>query len=196
MEISNSSQILADLNRHLNRDLDADLTVEQNILAFSLGSLIEHILAREHREWYRTKRGKLLRAYEIDLKKSWKKPLPNVILEFIFKRFVWKKSSASQITAAESTAILGTLSKLLGSKRYFFGEDIVSSLDVVAFAVLVPILAISEGVRYDPRDAIKQNFTNLVAFVERMKERFYPDWEELCSDGSDGANREVNWNRN
>ncbi|XP_065086824.1 failed axon connections-like [Ochlerotatus camptorhynchus] len=190
VEICNSGQVLTDLTGQLNRDLDAELSDEQKILAFSLGSLIENTLAREHREWYRTKRADLIRAYKIDLRKSLKKILPNAILKVFFKNSSSKKPTTNQITVPESTVVLEMLSKLLSSKNYFFGQDIVSSLDVVAFAVLAPMLAIAGKVRYDPRDAVKQNFENLVAFVDRIKDRFYPDWEEMCSEGC-----EVNMNR-
>ncbi|XP_021708506.1 failed axon connections isoform X2 [Aedes aegypti] len=184
-EITNSDHILTDLSRHLNRALDTPLSVEQQILAFSLGSLIEHTLVREHREWFRANRSELLQAYSIDLKKSWKKMLPTSLLQFLFKRSSSKTLNTSHAMAADTTTVMTMLSKLLGTQNFFFGEDTVCSLDVVAFAILAPILAISQEVQYGSRDKIKVNCENLVWFVERMKQRLYPDWDKLCDGQKD-----------
>lgn len=71
---------------------------------------------------------------------------------------------------------LQSLSQFLGKKDYFFGKT-PHQLDVVAFAhisqfVFVPF----EGMK----EWMETETPNLIAFVNRMKEKYYPDWDEMC----------------
>lgn len=54
-------------------------------------------------------------------------------------------------------------------------------MDVVAFAVLSQIHFISKDVSLPLRDFMTESCPNLVGHVSRIKERCYPDWEEICS---------------
>lgn len=71
---------------------------------------------------------------------------------------------------------LTSLSLLLADKDYFFGTE-PHLLDCVAFAHLAQFV-------YIPFDNIDQwiteNHPNLIAFVNRVRERYWPDWERSC----------------
>lgn len=54
-------------------------------------------------------------------------------------------------------------------------------LDVVAFAHLAQILYIDKDTPYSLRDYMQENCPNLVGHCSRMKERCFPDWDEICS---------------
>lgn len=54
-------------------------------------------------------------------------------------------------------------------------------MDVVAFANLAQIYFIDKEVSYSLRDYMAENCPNLVGLVNRMKERCFPDWEDICT---------------
>lgn len=54
-------------------------------------------------------------------------------------------------------------------------------LDVVAFANLAQVAFMDKEVSYSLRDWMTENCANLVEFCNRVKERAFPDWEEMCT---------------
>lgn len=54
-------------------------------------------------------------------------------------------------------------------------------LDVVAFANLAQVAFMDKEVSYSLRDWMTENCSNLVGFCNRIKERAFPDWEEMCN---------------
>ena len=73
---------------------------------------------------------------------------------------------------------LKAVSAVLGSKKYIFGEQ-PSTIDAAAFGI------ISNIIYGNPPESsltlyVKNNFQNLISYVERIKENFWPDWEQRC----------------
>lgn len=54
-------------------------------------------------------------------------------------------------------------------------------LDVVAFANLAQLVYMDPEVTYSLREWLMENCANLKGFCERLKERAFPDWDEMCS---------------
>jgi hypothetical protein len=54
-------------------------------------------------------------------------------------------------------------------------------LDVIAFANLAQIHFMDKEVEYPLRDYMAEACPNLVGLVNRVKERCFPDWEEMCT---------------
>lgn len=54
-------------------------------------------------------------------------------------------------------------------------------MDVVAFSVLSQIYFLSKDVTFTVRDYMTESCPNLVGHVSRIKERCFPDWEDICS---------------
>lgn len=52
---------------------------------------------------------------------------------------------------------------------------------MVAFANLAQLHFIDKEVSHPLRDAVNESFPNLVGLVTRVKERAFPDWEEICA---------------
>lgn len=75
---------------------------------------------------------------------------------------------------------LMVLSDLLGDKPFFFGDS-PTTLDVVAFANLAQVAFMDKEVSYTLRDWMTENCTNLVEFCNRVKERAFPDWDDMCT---------------
>lgn len=99
---------------------------------------------------------------------------------------------------------LKVLSELLADKPFFFGDEPttvsfciniyyyskslkfeyfspIKQLDVVAFANLSQCHFISKEVNFPLRDYITESCPNLIGHVSRIKERCFPDWDEICS---------------
>merc|ERR1712136_73281 len=68
---------------------------------------------------------------------------------------------------------------MLGDKPFFFGEE-PTTLDVVAFSSIAQLVAIEKEVAHPLRDWLLENAQNLVQHFEKMKEKYYPDWDEMC----------------
>ena len=75
---------------------------------------------------------------------------------------------------------LKVLSEMLDCKPFFFGDE-PTTLDVVAFAVLSQLHFLSKDVSYPLRDFMTEKCPNLVGHVSRMKEKCFPDWDEICT---------------
>jgi len=72
---------------------------------------------------------------------------------------------------------LDALSTLLGDKPFFNGES-PTTIDCTIFGHLVQFVYLPLDI---PQKAyIKENCPNLAQFVDRMRETFWPDWQELC----------------
>lgn len=71
------------------------------------------------------------------------------------------------------------LSDLLKDKQFFFGDQ-PTTIDACVFAFLANVL---HGLRKDswPTVMVNKEFPNLVAYFERIKERVWPDWDEIVS---------------
>jgi hypothetical protein len=54
-------------------------------------------------------------------------------------------------------------------------------LDVIAFANLAQIHFIDKEIEYPLRDFMGESCPNLVGLVNRMKERCFPDWDDMCT---------------
>lgn len=54
-------------------------------------------------------------------------------------------------------------------------------LDVVAFSNLAQVYFIDKEVSYPLRDYMTEHCPNLVGLVNRMKDRCFPDWDDICA---------------
>lgn len=75
---------------------------------------------------------------------------------------------------------LKVLSDMLADKPFYFGDE-PTTLDIVSFAVLSQLHFIDKEVALPLRDFMSTSCPNLVGHVSRMKERCFPDWDEICT---------------
>jgi len=73
---------------------------------------------------------------------------------------------------------LTAISRLLGDKPFFNG-DLPSTIDCTAFGHLVQMVFLPMDT--PQKKFIKDECKNLEEFVDRMRTRFWPDWDEMCS---------------
>nr|CAD7398240.1 unnamed protein product [Timema cristinae] len=189
-EIADSAIILKELGQRYDKDLDAGLTNDQKNMAHAMISMIENHLIWVV-TWWRSKYPEnVLKGYKVNLQHALGTKIPNGILNFFFK-FTFGRKGAKKVKAQgigvhkpeEITEFgqndLKVLSDMLADKPFFFGDE-PTTLDVVAFASLAQIYFIEKEVQYTLRDYMQENCANLVGHVNRMKERCFPDWEDIC----------------
>lgn len=77
-----------------------------------------------------------------------------------------------------ANADLEAFSRLLGDKKFFFGDE-PHIADIIVWSVLCE----SYFMPFDNmiHNYISTRFINLEAFIKRMKEHFWPDWEQALA---------------
>ncbi|KAF7278031.1 hypothetical protein GWI33_008950 [Rhynchophorus ferrugineus] len=190
-EIADSALIIKELSQKFNNDLDAGLTAEQRNLAHATISMIENHLAWVVMWWRSKYPDSVLKGYKVNLQHALGTRIPNGLLNFFFKfaygRKGTKKAKAHGIGVHTPEEIiqfgqedLKVLSDMLADKPFFFGDE-PTNLDVVVFAHLAQVYFIDKEVEWALRDYMIESCPNLVGHVNRMKERCFADWDDICS---------------
>ena len=190
-EIADSIIILRELSQKFNKDLDAGLTSEQRSVSHAMISMIENHLVWVVTCWRTKNFDQVLKGYKVNLQHVLGSRIPNGILNFLFK-LTYGRKGAKKVKAQGmgmhtpeevsqfGCADLKVLSDMLADKPFFFGDE-PTTLDVVAFAHLAQILYIDKDTPYSLRDYMAENCPNLVGHCSRMKERCFPDWDQICT---------------
>ncbi|KAG7208166.1 hypothetical protein KM043_016514 [Ampulex compressa] len=190
-EIADSTIILRELSQKFGKDLDAGLTSEQRSVSHAMISMIENHLVWVVTCWRTKNLDQVLKGYKVNLQHALGSRIPNGILNFFFKLTYGRKGArkvkaqgmgvhAPEEVSQFGCADLKVLSDILADKPFFFGDE-PTTLDVVAFAHLAQILYIDKDTPYSLRDYMQENCPNLVGHCSRVKERCFPDWDEICS---------------
>lgn len=190
-EIADSAIIIKELSTRFEKNLDAGLTPEQKNISYATIAMLENHLIWIIFYWRAKYPDNVLKGYKVNLQHALGLRLPNSILNFFFKisfgRKGTKKLKAHGIGVHNAEEIeefgrndLKVLSEMLDCKPFFFGDE-PTTLDVVAFAVLSQLHFLSKDVSYSLRDFMTEKCPNLVGHVSRMKEKCFPDWDEICT---------------
>uniref|UniRef100_A0A182MS65 Failed axon connections protein n=1 Tax=Anopheles culicifacies TaxID=139723 RepID=A0A182MS65_9DIPT len=193
-EIADSTIIMQELATRYDKDLDAALTQEQRNIAHAMISMLENHLVWVVLSWRSKNTEQMLKGYKINLQHALGSRLPNALLNFFFKfQFSRKCFQGAKKVKAQGLGVhkpeeieefgrkdLKVLSELLADKPFFFGDE-PTTLDCVAFSVLAQIHFILDEVKYGLKEFMQENCPNLVGHVSRIKERCFPDWEDICT---------------
>ncbi|XP_055923274.1 failed axon connections isoform X2 [Eupeodes corollae] len=190
-EIADSAIIIKELSAKYEKDLDAALTLEQRNVSYAMIQMLENHLIWIIFYWRAKYPDNVLKGYKVNLQHALGLRWPNSILNFFFKITFGRKGSKKLkahgigVHSAEEIEEFGkndlkVLSDMLAYKPFFFGDEI-TTLDVVAFAVLSQLHYLSKEIAYPLRDFMTEKCPNLVGHVSRMKERCFPDWDEICT---------------
>ncbi|XP_030371828.1 failed axon connections isoform X2 [Scaptodrosophila lebanonensis] len=190
-EIADSAIIIKELSAKYDKNLDAGLTAEQRNVSYATIAMLENHLIWVIFYWRAKYPDNVLKGYKVNLQHALGLRLPNSILNFFFKitfgRKGTKKLKAHGIGVHSAEEIeefgkndLKVLSEMLDCKPFFFGDE-PTTLDVVAFAVLSQLHYLSKDIVYPLRDYMTEKYPNLIGHVSRMKEKCFPDWDEICT---------------
>ncbi|XP_035225608.1 failed axon connections-like [Stegodyphus dumicola] len=186
VEIADSDIIIKELSQIFGKDLDENLTLDQKNVSHAFVSMLNNHTSWVMRWWRYSHPGEFLKAAQLDIKRTLNSKLPKGLLHFFFKlgfKSNIKRAVGHGVGRHNSDEIyefgkkdLKALSEYLAEKPYFFGEE-PHLLDCVAFSHLCQFVYIPFG---GLKEYLESDCTNLLSFVERMKERYWPDWEEMC----------------
>lgn len=186
-EVADSDIIIQELSGHFKHDLDTDLTADQRNVSHAFISMLNNHTSWVMRWWRYSHPGQFLKTAQVDVKRALNSKLPKGLLHFIFKM-----SLKSNVKRAVSHGLgrhtmeeiiqfgkndLKALSQHLAQKKFFFGDE-PHLLDCVAFAHLCQFVYVPFG---DLKEFMDAECSNLVSFVTLVKERYWQDWDEMCS---------------
>lgn len=194
-EIADSAIILKELSQRFEKNVDSGLTNDQKNVSHAMISMIENHFAWVVAAWRSKYPENVIKGYKVNLQHALGTKIPNGILNFFFKftfgrKIIYpqgaKKVKAQGIGVHKPEEIiefgqndLKVLSEMLADKPFFFGDE-PATLDVVAFAHLAQVYFIDKEVQYPLRDYMQENCPNLIGLINRIKERCFPDWEDIC----------------
>jgi hypothetical protein len=186
-QFADSGYVIENLISIFNLPIDKNLNTRERAESRAITLLIEESLIRalvydRSRDpgWFATDKG--LIAHLSGIKKI-------AFEKFLIKRLQSKMKSAlhaqgiGRNTPDEVDEIfkkdLIALSTFLADKPYLYG-DRPSTVDATLFGALVSIYdtPLNSGV---VKPFMEQNTPNLVAFIQRVKSEYWPDWDELCT---------------
>jgi glutathione S-transferase len=189
-EIADSAGIIKDVGRHFNADLDSHLTAEQRSVAHATISMLENHFHWVD-VWWRSKNpDAMIQAYKLDLQNFTGSKLPEALLKCVY-RFTSKRKGLKKVRAIgisvhtpEEIIQMGkddlqVLTEMLGEKAFFFGDE-PTTLDIVVFSNVAQLVVVGKEVDHPLRDWLLENGKNLVQHFDKFKEKYFPDWEEMC----------------
>ncbi len=182
-DIADSTIIIEYIADKLGKDLDKNLSTEEKAIARGFRVMLE-----EHFFWcfltieFVHNNGKYMRPIFPVL------PVPGFLQGFAFNNFVLKtikKQAHAQGTGRHSQeeaeriglGHLQALADYLGDKPFFFGNE-PTLLDCVVFAFCSLFLACYEQDPIIFKKKVEEDMPNLKAHFERMKEKYWSDWDE------------------
>ena len=68
----------------------------------------------------------------------------------------------------------------IGDKKYILSDDNPTNLDATLFGHLVQFLYIPMD--FPQKTFVREQCPNLVKYVDRIREEFWPDWDEMCAE--------------
>jgi len=190
-EIPDSALIIQKVGQHFGVDPDGQLTKDERNNSHALISMIENHLNWVYVYWRSKNPDAMIKGFKLNLQQQLGSKIPNVLLSVFFK-FSYSRKGAKKVKAhglgvhsPEEVFEFGkgdlmVLEESLGDKDFFFGEK-PSNLDAVAFAHLSQIAYVDKSVPYDLRDWMEEHCPKLMGHLSRMKERCFPDWEDMTT---------------
>ncbi|EEB17592.1 protein C6orf168, putative [Pediculus humanus corporis] len=194
-EIADSAIIIKELAQKFEKDLDGWLTNDQKSHAHALTSMIENHFLWVVLAWRTKYPDYFVKGYKLNLQHVFGSKIPNGVLNFFFKFAVVRKMFYPQGAKKVKAQGIGVhkpeeimkfgqddllaLSQSLADKPFFFGDE-PTTVDVVAFANLAQVYFIDKEVPYPLREYMIENCPNLVGLINRIKEKCFPDWEDIC----------------
>ncbi len=182
-DMADSQFCIEFLSEKLDKDLNKNLSDEKKAIARSMRIMIEEHLyfANTHMDFVINK-GKYVKEVMPPL------PVPSFMQGFVFNMLVktiGKQTHAQGIgrhgkdeVAKLAQQDLKALSDLLGDKPFIMGNE-VSEVDPTAFAFLCLAFAGVEDDDSPIHKYAREELPNLKAYFERVKEKYYSDWDEL-----------------
>ena len=166
-------------------DPDQDLSKEDRMLTHLIRTMIESHLANIGFYWRYALNYPEFLDKTVDTSDFPRGTVP--IMKFIFPLIASFKGYLSGISRCDAEEMnessfkdLKVISNYLKDKKYFFGGESASTVDCIIFGHLAQFLFIPMD--FPQKPFLRKECPNLVEHVNRIKEEFWPDWEEMCDE--------------
>ncbi|XP_067666039.1 failed axon connections homolog [Haliotis asinina] len=178
--VADSTLCINFLNEKLGVDLNKHLSPREKGVAMAM-----QIMTEDHMYWFLA-----LFRYVYDNDKTFIKERSKIgfIVVWIFKYMVAKHTRAQGLgrhTEVEVTQMfkkdLQALSDFIGDKKFLMGDEPCES-DCAVFGQLSQFYWHFLGTGHE--NLFRDKYPNLAAYCERMKETFWPDWDQCNTHGS------------
>ncbi|XP_076813696.1 failed axon connections homolog [Clavelina lepadiformis] len=182
-EIADSTLIIQFLNNEFNKDLNTSLNAVERATSLAFQRLCEENLVWcvVHDRWI-VNTDAFLGQLEMS---NMMKKFMSFYVSVRFRRVQQANLHGHGIGRHSDEEILQigkrdltALSNFLADKDFFMGSE-PTLLDCTSFGLLEQIIECLPGSEYE--QFIKEKLPNLVAYTERMKEKFWSDWKEQCA---------------
>ncbi|XP_070540923.1 failed axon connections homolog [Ptychodera flava] len=188
--ISDSSFIIEFLNDKFNVDLNKHLSPSQRATARAFQKMVEEELywALVYSRWI-DKNSTMTKLFPKGFLYSHIVPLMATrgVKKALYSQGIGRHTEDELYSIAEKD--IRALSVFLGDKQFLFGDEPCEE-DCAIFGQLAQTLWQLEGSRQQA--LLKGDCSNLSEYCNRMKERFWPDWEQ-CIMGDQELKGFINW---
>ncbi|KAK0424669.1 hypothetical protein QR680_008782 [Steinernema hermaphroditum] len=185
-QIADSGHIIEELLEKGDLVIDRHLTELDKATARALNTLVEESIfwcivynRSRNNAWFASEKGFLghfAGIKKVAFQKFFNNQLRKKLVRKCFEQGVGRHSldEVEEICKKD----LKALSTILADNEFFFGSRI-STFDATAFGHLAQIY-FTPLVRDNLKKFMDEETPNLVAFVNRIKEQYWPDWDEIC----------------
>jgi len=195
-EIADSNMIIETLSKKFDKEMPAELTQDQKNVQHAMVAMVENHLHWTIVYWKSKDVDNILKGYKLNLQSAIGSKAPASLLNFYFKYTFCRKglkrvrSNGMGVHTAEEIETFGkkdllTLSEMLGEKEFFFGSE-PAMLDLVVFSQVGQLVMVDSEHACPLRDYLEADCKNLVALVNRMKDRCWADhWDAATGEEMD-----------
>ena len=182
-EIPDSTFIINFLNKEFNVDLNSSLTESEKATSLAFQRLCEENLywVLVYYRW-RVKNDEFFNQIparglkRIGVKISAKFQVKPALNANLHGQGMGRHSREEVDSIAERD--MGALSSYLEGKQFFMGDK-PTDVDCSVFGLLAQFAYVKIGAK--PETLLQENFPNLLAYCNRMKKSYWPDWDEKCA---------------
>ncbi|KAK7080727.1 hypothetical protein SK128_021676 [Halocaridina rubra] len=175
-DISDSQLVIETLAKKFDKNFSRDLSPEQQAVARAFTIMLDEHLAWGLRYWrYKLDKGR-------SMQEAMKIPFYMLLMKPFFLRSqqdaLWQQGMGRHTpTEVEEVTIkdLAALSHYLGTNPYLMGNSL-CEVDCSMFAFVANILCNYKKSPY--YSVVKDNYSNLYDYVQRVKAQLWPDWDE------------------
>ncbi|XP_067666045.1 failed axon connections homolog [Haliotis asinina] len=177
--IADSTLCIEFLNKKLGVDLNKNLSPADRGIAQAMQAMVE-----EHLYWllvafrwqYDNDKSLITKKFKLGKFKFW-------MFQRLFIKQVWSQGMGRH-TEEEGTEMfkkdLQSLSDFIGTRKFLMGHETCET-DCAVFGQLSMVHWHFTGTGQE--NILKDKYPNLAAYCERMKETFWPDWDQCITHG-------------
>eukprot|EP00808_Paulinella_micropora_P011596 g33932.t1 len=187
-QMDDTGEIMRSFEKSGRATIDRSLSPAEKAITHAVSTMMEEHFIKTVFYWRYAKRmdtfvtlavgPKFNKIMPPSLQEVWRMNQPNRTLERSVKGQLLRGGEDTLFRAADED--VRALSALLGDKDFFFGKQ-PHALDCIVFAHLAQVVYMPKLKFPFAQDFLQTECRNLLGFMERFKNRLWPDWETLAS---------------